>query len=363
MLFSVLATLALGASQIASVPAPIPMGGVGVRSNDTPPVYAPGSDFDFQSLNLALNQEWIELDLFNYGVARFTVDEFAEAGMGLDDISLVNFMADQELGHAILLTNILSGFNVTPAERCTYKYDFDTVRDFVNFCQRLTRWGESGVYGFLPHLDSRASAQLLLQSISTEARQQLIFRQFSGAFPMPVYFETGISQAMAWSLLSRYIVSCPATNPHIEWQVYPWLNIVNDADLLVSGFLANITHNRTSLTEPGKVVQLSWDAPGQTVSYNNSYNTSIGGLVNTTTPRFAAWISQLNVTYTPLNVTSNCTATTIQPSGTVFNGTPDDNIANGTMFIALTSTDLPVTPYNLSLLNDYILAFGEYQAD
>ena len=33
------------------------------------------------------------------------------------------------------------------------------------------------------------------------------------------------------------------------------------------------------------------------------------------------------------------------------------------MFIALTSTDLYVTPYNLSLLNDYIFAFGLYNAD
>ena len=51
---------------------------------------------------------------------------------------------------------------------------------------QLTRWGESGVYGFLEHLDSRAAAEMLLQSITTEARQQMIFRQFSGLFPMPV---------------------------------------------------------------------------------------------------------------------------------------------------------------------------------
>jgi len=46
----------------------------------------------------------------------------------------------------------------------------------------------------------------------------------------------------------------------------------------------------------------------------------------------------------------------------VFTGT-DDSIVNGTMFIALTDTDLYVTPYNLSLLNDHIFAFGLYQAD
>jgi hypothetical protein len=271
-------------------------------------------------------------------------------------------MANQEVGHATLLTNILSYGGRTPAKQCKYKYDFETVRDFVNFCQRLTRWGESGVYGFLPHLDSRPSAQLLLQSITTEARQQMIFRQLSGAFPMPVYFETGISQSMAWTLLSPYIVECPAENPHIEWQNFPWLSVTNEPSLLVDGYEAAITHNRTSLTEPGRQVTFEWDAPGKTTGYNSSYNTTVGGNVTDLTPQYAAWISQLNVTYTPLNVTGNNTGYTYQPGGVVFN-TTDDGVVNGTMFIALTDTDLYVTPYNLSLLNDHILAFGLYQAD
>ena len=81
------------------------------------------------------------------------------------------------------------------------------------------------MYGFLEHLDSRAAASLLLDSITVEARQQMIFRQFKGLFPMPVWFETGISQSMAWTLLAPYIVSCPASNPRIAWQNFPALNI------------------------------------------------------------------------------------------------------------------------------------------
>jgi len=204
--------------------------------------------------------------------------------------------------------------------------------------------GESGVYGFLSHLDSRDAATLLTQSIATEARQQMIFRQFSGAHPMPVYFETGISQAMSWSLLNRYIVECPAQNPRIEWPAFPMLSVTNDANLLVDGYNAAITHNRTSLTEPGREIQLSWEAPGMTVSYNNSYNTTVGGNVNSTVPQFLAFINQLNVTYVPLANVTNNTATAIQPNGTVFPVTPNDQIINGTSFIALTATDLYVTP-------------------
>ena len=100
------------------------------------------------------------------------------------------------------------------------------MRDFVDFCQKLTRFGESGVYGFLEHLDSHAAANLLLQSIATEARQQMVFRQLEGLFPMPVFFEPGISQSMAWTLLAPHIASCPADNTRIAWQNFPALTIM-----------------------------------------------------------------------------------------------------------------------------------------
>lgn len=68
------------------------------------------------------------------------MEEFAAAGLGPDDVSLINFMANQEVGHSTLLSNILSYGGRKGAARCEYQYDFNTVRDFVNFCQRLTRW-------------------------------------------------------------------------------------------------------------------------------------------------------------------------------------------------------------------------------
>lgn len=169
-------------------PAPYTPGG-GLGTNGSEPVYRVISDFDYESVALALYQEWIELDLFHWGLARFSAEEFEAAGLSAEDRFLIEFMADQEVGHATALTNMLG-----PAapKQCTYDYPVSNVREFIDFNQKLTRWGESGVYGFLNHLDSRETAQILLQSITTEARQQMIFRQFDGLFPMPVWFEIGI---------------------------------------------------------------------------------------------------------------------------------------------------------------------------
>lgn len=86
-------------------PVPAPAGGIGFNST---PTYKPMSDFDFQSLNLGLHQELIELDLFHYGLARFSSQDFEDAGLTPSDQYLIEFMADQEVGHATIFENFLA---------------------------------------------------------------------------------------------------------------------------------------------------------------------------------------------------------------------------------------------------------------
>lgn len=59
----------------------------------TNPSYRAITDFDYASFNLGLYQEWIELDLFNYGLKRFSPAEFDEAGINEDQRGLLQFMA------------------------------------------------------------------------------------------------------------------------------------------------------------------------------------------------------------------------------------------------------------------------------
>lgn len=372
----------------ADEPAPYtPAGGQG--TNGSAPVYRVQSDFDYQSIALGLNQEWIELDLFHYGLATYSVEDFEAAGLTAEDRFLLEFMADQEAGHATLLTNML-GPNAP--KQCTYNYPSMNVREYIDFSQKLTRFGESGVYGFLNHLDSREVGQLLLQSISTEARQQMIFRQFNGQFPMPVWFECGVPQSWAWTLLAPYISSCPEGTQQLIWQNFPALHILNqpnparingaDAYNETRGDYVNtlstedispedacvnattvgencapaITHNRTEpLSYAGREVFLEWEAPGKAVGPNDSYVTS----TSAGQPKFALWVSQLNATYSPLLNVSGNSGYTIQPNVSTYEGDP---AINGTMFLAITDEDLYVTPFNLSMVNPHVYAVSLYQA-
>lgn len=372
----------------ANQPAPYtPAGGQG--TNGSLPVYRVQSDFDYQSIALGLYQEYIELDLFYWGLSQFSVEDFEAVGLNAEDRFLLQFMAEQEIGHATLLTNMLGD---GAPKQCTYNYPTLNLREYIDFSQKLTRWGESGVYGFLNHLDSREAGQLLLQSISTEARQQLIFRQFEGLFPMPVWFEVGIPQSWAWTLLAPYISSCPAGQKQLIWQNFPALHVLNEPNparvngsnvwnetlgdaantLNTTDIKANegcvnatgvglncsaaISHNRTTpLSYPGRQVFLQWDQPGKPVGPNNSYVTS----TSAGEPKYALWVSQLNATYSPLYNVQSGSAYTIQPNVSTFQGDP---AINGTIFLALTDQILAVTPFNLSMVNPHVYALSLYQA-
>ncbi|EEY21212.1 rds1 [Verticillium alfalfae VaMs.102] len=291
-------------------PAPYtPSGGIG--TNGSAPVYRVNSDFDYQSLSLALFQEWIELDLFHWGLATFSEEEF----------------------------------------------DAYTSRPRTVTC-----------------------------SSSWPSR--------SGLFPMPVWFEVGIPQSWAWTLLAPYISSCPADTQRLIWQNFPLLHILNQPNPAridganvwneTTGGYANtlstaeiepedacinatevgefcgaaISRNRTTpLSYPGRQVFLQWDAPGSPVGPNNSYITA----TEVREPKFAAWVSQLNVTYSPLlNVSlEDRTAYTIQPNVSTIEGDP---ALNGTLFLALTDEPLYVTPYNLTQINPHVAALALYQA-
>ena len=350
------------------------------------------SDFDYYSIALGLYQEWIELDLFHDGLAKFSVQDFLDAGLTAEDRSLIEFMADQESGHATLLTNMLGE---TAPKQCVYNYPYETVREFVDFNQRLTRWGESGVWGFINHLDSREVGQLLAQSIATEARQQQIFRQMSGLTPMDVWFEAGWPQSWSWTMLAPYISYCPENETRLVWQNYPVAHILNNANINrfspndtatdgseVTGSrigdpsISNITtdmscvnlnvtgegcgpaiaHNKSEpLSFAGKKILFEWDEPGMAVGPNNSYVTS----TTAGTPAFAAFVSQLNVTYSPLTLTGTNTGYTYQPDAQTYQGDPN---INGTLVVLLTDVALPVTPFNVSMVNPHVRAMGLYVA-
>lgn len=68
--------------------------------------------------------------MFHYGRARFTDEEFDAQGIDAEQRHLLEYMANQEVGHATVIGNMLQGQG---AKMCKYRYDFETVQEFIQF--------------------------------------------------------------------------------------------------------------------------------------------------------------------------------------------------------------------------------------
>lgn len=139
------------ASAAMSFPAP-PEGGVGVSADDIPN-YSPMSDFDTASFIVGVNQEFLELDLFNNILASFSDEEFDAVGIDAYQRYYIQEMAEQEIGHAEMINNILASVGKT-SQQCSYKYPYANgggVKDALSLAEYVTRFGCAT--RFLPSAD------------------------------------------------------------------------------------------------------------------------------------------------------------------------------------------------------------------
>lgn len=94
---------------------------------------------------------------------------------------------------------------------------------------------------------------------------------------MPVFFETGVPQAWAWTLLAPWIQSCPEENPKVGWSNFPALTIENEPRLQFNDSQAAVSTNRTALTQPSQRIDFTWEDPGKKVGPDNAYVTTKNG--------------------------------------------------------------------------------------
>ncbi|KAE8396372.1 hypothetical protein BDV23DRAFT_168186 [Aspergillus alliaceus] len=305
-------------------------------TNRTLPHYMVESDFDFKSIALGVYQEYIELDLLLDGFAPFTDEEFLEAG--LQPAWSRGTIADRVHGGPGDRTRDIAGQHAGRSRAKDVRIRLSVLkRSHVgrfHTAYNSVRRIESN-----SHLDSREVPNLLSLSITTEARQQMIFRQMSGPNPTDVLGTT----RLAWqNFPTLRILNNPNINP-VSPDKTP-----KDGSETVGKRITDpsikcgpaIAHNGSEpLSYAGKQVFFEWEAPSKSVRPNSSY-------ITTTTagePKFVVWM------------TGDHTGYTYQPEGSVYNS---DGIINGTMAVALTDLDLFVTPFNQTMLNPHIVALG-----
>ena len=216
------------------------------------------------------------------------------------------------------------------ANQCTYQFPFETVREFINFSQQI-RLSPRLPFPPLPNDPPPDSSNRRIRHPRLHRTPQLTRSRpaprpntnsllprtndippIRRPLPRSCRLSNGDYAEYDVDDVGAFILSCPAGNPVIEFQNFPALNVVvrfrrsvfpissyplhflltlsstqNNPDptpFINTSTLANntnpaITHNRSiPLSFPGRLVNLTWELPGQAVGPNSSFvtNTSAG---------------------------------------------------------------------------------------
>lgn len=261
---------------------------------------------DYQIVNLALNLENLELNLWAQGLANYTQANFTAAGLPADFRNMLQLLHDQETAHVALLQATLA----TPFANCTYHFPTYTPLDVVAFGQIVTSVGEGAYLGALGNITSPAVRQAAGQIIGNEARQNSYLRMVEkiNFFSAP-NFDTPLTAAQAYSLASQYW-SCPVTNTTVQNPAFNLTKIpALNATFVVNGTNATVDH------VAGQQIAITWNA---TQAY-------LGADV------FLRFLNDVHSVYAPLN------QTVIVTNGTGSGTTTLPPMMNGTTFIVATT--------------------------
>ncbi|KAI0649789.1 ferritin-like domain-containing protein [Trametes meyenii] len=247
-------------------------------------------------LQFALTLEHLENSFFSDGLARYTKDDFVQAGFPSWVRGRFRQIADNEATHVALLQEQLGAD--APAA-CKYNFGYKDVQSFVELAAKIETIGAGTYLGLARHIDNKSTLNIGAAIAATEARQAgWISSSVLKNQPWDGAVETPIPPTVAWSLFRGYISDCPKTNPDLPLVTLPGLKVSN------------------SKPNPGDTIKLE-------VKLGSSKKTL-----------YAAWLDGLDVKYT--KITDNKTKVPQGLSGTVYVGVvsskerPDrDNLVTG----------------------------------
>ncbi|KAI1865402.1 hypothetical protein JX265_005709 [Neoarthrinium moseri] len=206
MFFSRAAVLLFGAGLVAAAP-------VEKRAEIT----------DADILNYALTLEHLEDTFYREGLAKFTQEQFAEAGFDATFYANLKEVASDEAEHVKFLTGGLTAAGATPVAECTYDFGYTDVNSFLATASILEGVGVSAYLGAAADIMSKTYLTAAGSILTVEARHSAYLRAKLGKSPFPQPFDAPLSLNEVYSLASPFITSCPSTNPALPVKAFPAL--------------------------------------------------------------------------------------------------------------------------------------------
>ncbi|TFY77487.1 hypothetical protein EWM64_g6526 [Hericium alpestre] len=206
----------------------------------TKPVTDNPSDPDV--LNFALTLEHLENNFYTGGLAKFTPEDFVNAGLPPWVYGRVQQISAHEAEHVEFLTEILGDQAVKP---CEYSFPYDDPKSFLHISHALETVGTSAYEGAAKFIQNRDYLMAAATILGVEARHSswLDSAVRKGA-AWSTSFDTPLDLNQVFSIAAAFITSCPPDNTPLPVKAFAPLALVDP-----------------NSAAPGNTVTIQWTAP------------------------------------------------------------------------------------------------------
>ncbi|OAA66302.1 Ferritin/ribonucleotide reductase-like protein [Cordyceps fumosorosea ARSEF 2679] len=188
---------------------------------------------DADILQYALTLEHLEDTFYRDGLAKFSQQDFQNAGFDATVYSNVKSIASDEAAHVGFLTKALQAAGANPTAACTYNFGYTDVKSFMATASILEGVGVSAYLGAAADIMPKTYLTAAGSILTVESRHSSYIRANLNQKPFPQPFDAPLSLDEVYSLASGFITACPASNPALPVKAFPALALAANTPMPV----------------------------------------------------------------------------------------------------------------------------------
>ncbi|KAL2120189.1 hypothetical protein VTJ04DRAFT_4215 [Mycothermus thermophilus] len=193
-----------------------------------------------------LSAEWIIFEFYQYGVEKFTAEDFVKIGLPASTLDRLKEIRNNEAGHLRIFQNQISSRSVKPGA-CKYLFPFQDPVSYLAYLTVVEISSMAFLTGLVQDVVSDRSKGAIAAISQTEARHEVwaltnLWRESPFGGPSDTSFP--YANQILYSTRGRIVPgSCPSENPEYPTprQILPGLSAPPDTQSLSPGATITLT--------------------------------------------------------------------------------------------------------------------------
>jgi len=167
-------------------------------------------DNDISTLNYALTLENLEATFYTEGLARFSQQDFVDAGYSAGTRNYITLIQDHEITHVNTLKSVINSYGALAVRPCIYNFNqsLSSVSNFIATARLLEATGTMAYDGAANTLNDATLLQVAATIATVEARHTAYLNELNNQTPFPQDFETALSPEQVIEAASGFFVQC-----------------------------------------------------------------------------------------------------------------------------------------------------------